>query len=206
MPSAWYNRPAGGSPSPAGHLRPSCCATLPSRPCCRRPSSTSCSTLPAIWGPRPRLSIAPSGPIARAWPEMLPSYRVDGPDGAPLLVLANSLGTTSAMWEPQLPVLSGRFRVVRYEHRGHGGTPAPPGPYTIEQLGGDVLDLLDAVGAERASLCGLSLGGMVAMWLAAHVPERVERLVLCGTAPQLPPADQWAARAATIRDSAPLAQ
>jgi 3-oxoadipate enol-lactonase / 4-carboxymuconolactone decarboxylase len=134
---------------------------------------------------------------------MLPSYRIDGPSTAPVLVLANSLGTTSAMWGPQLPVLSGRFRVVRYEHRGHGGTPAPPGPYTIEQLGGDVLDLLDAVGAERASLCGLSLGGMVAMWLAAHVPERVERLVLCGTAPQLPPASQWAERAATIRASTP---
>jgi 3-oxoadipate enol-lactonase / 4-carboxymuconolactone decarboxylase len=132
---------------------------------------------------------------------VLPSYRIQGPDGAPLLVLANSLGTTSAMWEPQLPVLTGWFRVVRYEHRGHGGTVAPPGPYTIEQLGGDVLDLLDAVGEERASLCGLSLGGMVAMWLAAHAPERVEQLVLCCTAPQLPPAEQWAQRAATVRAS-----
>jgi 3-oxoadipate enol-lactonase / 4-carboxymuconolactone decarboxylase len=136
---------------------------------------------------------------------MLPAYQVDGPQGAPVLVLANSLGTTSAMWEPQLRPLTGLFRVVRYEHRGHGGTPTPLGPYTIGQLGGDVVDLLDAVGAERASLCGLSLGGMVAMWLASHVPERVERLVLSCTAPQLPPAAQWAERAATVRASAPSA-
>jgi 3-oxoadipate enol-lactonase/4-carboxymuconolactone decarboxylase len=135
---------------------------------------------------------------------VLPSYRIDGPEGAPLLVLANSLGTTSAMWEPQLGVLTGRFRVVRYEHRGHGGRPAPPGPYTIEQLAGDVLEVLDAVGEERASLCGLSLGGMVAMWLAAHAGERVERLVLCCTAPHLPPAGQWAERAATVRAAGAL--
>jgi 3-oxoadipate enol-lactonase / 4-carboxymuconolactone decarboxylase len=135
---------------------------------------------------------------------VIPSYRVDGPDGAPLVVLANSLGTTSAMWEPQLQFLTGRFRVVRYEHRGHGGTPAPPGPYSIEQLGGDVLDLLDAVGEERASLCGISLGGMVAMWLGAHAAERVDRLVLCSTATQLPPAGQWAERAAMVRASGPM--
>jgi 3-oxoadipate enol-lactonase len=134
---------------------------------------------------------------------VVPSYRIDGPDGAPLLVLANSLGTTSAMWEPQLRLLTGWFRVLRYEHRGHGGTSVPPGPYTIEQLGDDVLDLLDAVREPRASLCGLSLGGMVAMWLAAHAPERVERLVLCCTAPRLPPAELWAERAATVRQSGP---
>jgi 3-oxoadipate enol-lactonase/4-carboxymuconolactone decarboxylase len=134
---------------------------------------------------------------------VIPSYRVDGPDGAPLLLLANSLGTTSAMWDPQIPVLSGRFRVVRYEHRGHGGQPAPPGPYTIEQLAGDVLDLLDAMGEARASLCGISLGGMVAMWLGAHAAERVERLVLGCTAAQLPPAEQWAERAARVRSSSP---
>jgi 3-oxoadipate enol-lactonase/4-carboxymuconolactone decarboxylase len=128
-------------------------------------------------------------------------WRVDGPEAAPLLVLANSLGTTSDMWEPQLPVLTGRFRVLRYEHPGHGGAPSGPGPYTIEQLAGGVLALLDALGEQRASMCGLSLGGMVAMWLAAHQPERIDRLVLCCTAPRLAPPEQWLARAATVRAS-----
>ena len=106
------------------------------------------------------------------------TYRIDGPEGAPVLVLANSLGTTWAMWEPQLAAFSGRFRVLRYDHPGHGTTPAVPGPYRIEQLGADVLGLLDDIGEERASLCGLSIGGTVAMWLAAHAPERVDRLVV----------------------------
>ncbi len=131
------------------------------------------------------------------------SYRVDGPAAAPVLVLANSLGTTWAMWDPQLPALTARFRVVRYDQRGHGATPAPPGPYTIADLGTDVVELLDALGEERASICGLSLGGMVAMWLASHAPDRVDRLVLCCTAPALPPAGQWAERAATVRASGP---
>ena len=134
---------------------------------------------------------------------MLPAYRIDGPPGAPVLVLANSLGTTSAMWEPQMPALTGRFRVVRYEHRGHGGSPAPPGPYRIGQLGADVLELIDAVGADRVSMCGISLGGMVAMWLAAHAPERIDRLVLACTAPHLPPAEPWIERAATVRAGGP---
>ena len=134
---------------------------------------------------------------------MLPLHRVDGPEGAPVLVLANSLGTSWAMWDPQMPTLASRFRVVRYEHRGHGGTPAPPGPYRIEQLGGDVLELLDALGAEAASVCGVSLGGMVAMWLAAHAPERIDRLVLASTAAELPPPGQWIERAATVRASGP---
>ena len=93
---------------------------------------------------------------------MLPTYVVDGPDGAPLLVLGNSLGTSGDMWGPQLAALRQRFRVVRYEHRGHGGTAAPDGPYTIDELGGDLVELLDHLEADRASLCGLSLGGMVA--------------------------------------------
>ncbi|MDQ2727995.1 MAG: 4-carboxymuconolactone decarboxylase, partial [Actinomycetota bacterium] len=92
-----------------------------------------------------------------------------------------------------------RFRVLRYEQRGHGGTPAPPGPYRIEQLGADVIDLLDHLGEPRASVLGLSLGGMVALCVAANHPERVDRLVLTCTAAHLPPAEGWTERAAHVR-------
>ncbi|MDQ2754517.1 MAG: 3-oxoadipate enol-lactonase [Actinomycetota bacterium] len=125
--------------------------------------------------------------------------RVEGPVGAPVLVLANSLGTTATMWDAQMPVLRQRFRVVRYEHRGHGRSPAPAGPYTMADLGADLLGVMDEAGVERASITGLSLGGMAAMWVAAHHPERVERLALCCTAPALPPAQAWHDRAAQVR-------
>ncbi len=124
---------------------------------------------------------------------------VDGPLGAPALVLSNSLGTTRSIWDRQLEPFAQHFRVVRYDHRGHGRSPAPPGPYTIDSLGHDLVALLDRLGLERVHLCGLSLGGMVAMWLAAHAPERVERLVLCCTATELGPPGPWEERAALVR-------
>ena len=122
------------------------------------------------------------------------AVQVEGPPGAPVLVLSNSLGTTADMWRPQLPSLCARFRVVRYEHRGHGGTAAPAGPYSIDDIGADLLDVLDTVGAERASVVGLSLGGTAAMWLAIHHPQRVDRLVLACTAPAWPPKELWQER------------
>jgi 3-oxoadipate enol-lactonase/4-carboxymuconolactone decarboxylase len=124
---------------------------------------------------------------------------VDGPAGAPAIVLLNSLGTTSEMWAPQLPALTQHLRVVRFEHRGHGGAPAPAGPYSIADLGLDLVELLDHLDIERASLCGVSLGGMVAMWVASHHPERVDRLVLACTAPHLPPPEAWYERAVLVR-------
>lgn len=131
---------------------------------------------------------------------MIPSsYRLEGPAGAPLLILSNSLGTTAEMWAPQMPALTAHFRVLRYEHRGHGGTPAPPGPYRIEELAADVIDLLDHLGEPRASVLGLSLGGMVALCVAAHHPDRVDRLALTCTTAHLPPAEGWAERAAHVR-------
>jgi 3-oxoadipate enol-lactonase/4-carboxymuconolactone decarboxylase len=131
---------------------------------------------------------------------VIPTFRVEGPTGAPALVLANSLGTSASMWDPQMPALSPRFRVIRYEHRGHGGVPAAvPGPYSIADLGGDVVDLLDHLGIERASICGVSLGGMVALWVAAQRPDRVDRLVLACTAARLGSPEGWAERAATVR-------
>ena len=127
------------------------------------------------------------------------SYRLDGPRRGPLLVLVNSLGLTVDMWHEQIPSFSGYFRVLRYEQRGHGGTPAPPGPYAMETLGSDLLELLDALSEPRASVVGLSIGGMVAMWAASHAPDRIARLVLCCTAPILGPAAPWVERASVVR-------
>ncbi len=124
---------------------------------------------------------------------------LSGPPDAPVLVLGSSLGTTGAMWEPQLPALERHFRVLRYDHRGHGASPVPPGPYTIDDLGGDVLALLDALGLETVSYAGLSLGGMVGMWLAATAPERVDRLVLCCTSARFDSAQPWLDRAGAVR-------
>ncbi len=122
-----------------------------------------------------------------------------GPPDGPTVVLANSLGATLAMWEPQVAslVLAG-FRVVRYDMRGHGGTPAVDGPYSIADLALDAVGLLDELGIGRAHVVGLSIGGMVGQWLAAHAPERVDRLVLVATSARLGPPEQWASRADTV--------
>jgi 3-oxoadipate enol-lactonase len=126
-----------------------------------------------------------------------------GPAGAPVIVLGNSLGTTRQVWDPQAAVLGRRFRLLRFEHRGHGGSPAPPGPYTIGELGADVLGLLDDFGVETARYCGISLGGMIGMWLAANAPDRVAALAVCCTSAYLPPASFWAGRARQARADGP---
>jgi 3-oxoadipate enol-lactonase len=125
--------------------------------------------------------------------------RVDGPASAPVLVLSNSLGTDLAMWEPQVAALAQRFRVLRYDTRGHGATTVTPGPYTIPQLGRDVLTLLDALKLERAHFCGLSLGGVTGMWLAANAPARIDRLVLACTAPKIFTHEAWNTRIENVR-------
>lgn len=124
--------------------------------------------------------------------------RVEGPAGAPVLVLSNSLGSTMTMWDPQAGELARHFRLVRYDHRGHGDSSTPPPPWHIGDLGADVLALLDRLDVARAHFCGLSLGGMVGMWLAAHTPARIDRLVLCCTSARIAETD-WAGRAATVR-------
>lgn len=126
-------------------------------------------------------------------------HDVSGPPDAPPLVLSNSLGSSMAMWDPQLPALAERFRVVRYDQRGHGASPVPPGPYTIDDVGADLEALLDRLDIERAHVCGLSLGGMTGMWLAINAPERVDRLALLCTSAKLGPAANWAERAALVR-------
>jgi len=127
------------------------------------------------------------------------NQRINGPEGAPVVVLSNSLGASMEMWSPQVPALSVRYRVLRYDQRGHGGSPTPPGPYDIPDLGHDVIDLLDEHGIERAHFCGLSLGGMTGMWLAAHAPERVERLVLLCTSAYFGAPGVYAERAVAVR-------
>jgi 3-oxoadipate enol-lactonase len=127
-------------------------------------------------------------------------HKLTGPDGAPTLLMGPSLGTNLSMWDSQL-VLADRLRLLRFDHRGHGASPIPPGPYEIADLGHDVLVLMDALGLERACYCGLSLGGMVGMWLAAHAPERIDRLVLLCTAAHMPPASAWRERAAAVLEA-----
>jgi 3-oxoadipate enol-lactonase len=126
---------------------------------------------------------------------------LDGPADAPTLLLANSLGTTSRVWDAQFSALARHFRLVRFDHRGHGESWSPPGPWSIADLGRDVLALLDELGIERASFAGLSIGGMVGMWLAANAPQRVDRLVLVCTSAH-PDAEQaWRQRATRVRAS-----
>jgi 3-oxoadipate enol-lactonase len=134
------------------------------------------------------------------------SYTVAGPEDARVVVLSNSLGATRGMWDPQVPGLAERYRVVTYDTRGHGDSPAPAGPYTLDDLTDDLVALLDEVGAERAHVAGLSLGGMTALRLAAREPGRVDRLaVLCTSAK--PDPQPFLDRAATVRagGTAPLA-
>lgn len=125
-------------------------------------------------------------------------YRLEGPADKPCLVLSNSLGCTLEMWEPQVAAFSREYRVLRYDTRGHGRSEVPPRPCTLEQLGTDVLGLLDSLGIERAHYCGLSMGGATGMWLATHAPQRIERLVLCNTTPWLGPPETMNARIAMM--------
>jgi 3-oxoadipate enol-lactonase len=131
---------------------------------------------------------------------------VDGPEDAPVVVLANSLGAARGMWDPQVPPLAERYRVVTYDMRGHGTSPAPAGPYTLDDLVDDLVALLDRLGAGRAHVAGVSLGGMVGLRLAAREPARVHRLaVLCTSAKTDP--QPFLDRARTVREggTAPLA-
>ncbi len=127
------------------------------------------------------------------------NYELDGPDDAPVLVLSSSIGSSLGMWNPQMDVLRERFRVLRYDHRGHGKSPVLEGPYSMEELGRDVLGLADSLGVERFSFCGLSLGGMVGMQIASEAPERVGKLVLCSTAAELGPTSMWDERIEAVR-------
>lgn len=129
---------------------------------------------------------------ARLW------WRSDGDATKPALLLANSLGTDLALWDPILPQLVERFQVIRHDLRGHGASDATPGDYTIELLGRDALAVADAAGVARFSFAGISIGGMVGQWVGANAGERLDKLVLSNTSPKLP-ADLWAARIDAVK-------
>jgi 3-oxoadipate enol-lactonase len=118
-------------------------------------------------------------------------YELSGPAKAPVVMLSNSLGTRLEMWDPQMGALAERYRVLRYDSRGHGRSDAPPGPYGIAMLGEDARALLDALGIAEVHFCGLSKGGMVGQWLGTHQGERLRSLTLCATAARLGPAELW---------------
>jgi len=128
-------------------------------------------------------------------------YETSGIASGQVLALSNSLGSSLHMWDRVLPQLESRYRVLRYDTRGHGRSSVPPGPYTIDQLGHDLLALLDHLGIDRANLCGLSLGGMVAMWMGIHAPHRLNRLILANTGACILTAEMWDQRIAVVQDS-----
>lgn len=136
------------------------------------------------------------------------AYRFDGPGDAPVLLLSNSLGTNMAMWDAQMDDWTRDFRVLRYDQRGHGASDAPPGGYSLDRLGRDVIELLDALRIERAHFCGLSLGGMTGQWLGIRAPERISKLILANTSSYMGPPDAWDARIKLVREEgmAPLAK
>jgi 3-oxoadipate enol-lactonase/4-carboxymuconolactone decarboxylase len=127
-------------------------------------------------------------------------YRAEGPEGAPAIIFSNSLGCDHLMWQPQAEALKHAFRVVRYDQRGHGASDVPQGPYTLEQLGGDVIGLADHLGLETFHFCGLSMGGITGQWLGIHHGGRLDKLVLANTSPHFPPPDMWDQRMGAIRD------
>jgi 3-oxoadipate enol-lactonase len=127
------------------------------------------------------------------------AYDLSGRVDAPVLLLGPSLGTTRAMWAPQHPVLTQRFLVLRYDLLGHGDSPVPPGPYTVDQLADEVLALLDSLRITRCHYGGVSLAGMIGMTLAARHPDRIDRLALLCTSAHLPPAQGWLDRAHQVR-------
>jgi 3-oxoadipate enol-lactonase len=123
----------------------------------------------------------------------------EGVSEGPPVMFVNSLGTDLSVWDGQADRLADVYRLLRYDQRGQGRSPTPPGPYSIDQLGIDALALLDRLGIDRVSLAGISLGGAVCMWLASEAPERIERLVLCCTSTSFGPADAWLQRAEQVR-------
>ncbi|MYM37899.1 3-oxoadipate enol-lactonase [Duganella qianjiadongensis] len=127
------------------------------------------------------------------------SYQLDGNPAAPCLTFSNSLGTDFSMWQGQIALLQRDFRILRYDTRGHGASACHSGPVTLELLGQDVLKLLDALAIERTHFCGLSMGGMIAQWLAIHAPQRLDRLVLANTAARIGQQQAWLERAALVR-------
>jgi 3-oxoadipate enol-lactonase len=130
---------------------------------------------------------------------LVTQFSLEGTPDAPIAVFSSSLGTTQELWDPNIEALAPRLQIVRYDHPGHGTSSVPLEPIGISDLGIAVLQMLDQVGLERISFCGISLGGCVGMWLAAHHPERIERLVLACTSPRFGSHESWHERAEAVR-------
>lgn len=128
------------------------------------------------------------------------NYKLQGTPNSPVLVFSNSLGSEMMMWDELVPYLLPYFRVLQYDTRGHGGSDVTPGPYTIAQLGQDVIDLLDSLHIEQAYFCGLSLGGLTGQWLGLNYPDRIKKLVLSNTGAKIGNDERWNGRIATITE------
>ncbi|EGT3571551.1 3-oxoadipate enol-lactonase [Citrobacter sp. ANG330] len=128
------------------------------------------------------------------------NYQIDGPQDAPVVVLSNSLGTTLAMWAPQLAALSAHYRVLRYDTHGHGAT-AKSGPTSLARLGQDVIDLLDHLDIPSAHFCGISMGGLTGLWLACHQPQRLLSVTVINSAARIGDEAGWQARAQSVRQN-----
>ncbi|MBB3104630.1 3-oxoadipate enol-lactonase [Azomonas macrocytogenes] len=127
------------------------------------------------------------------------NYRFDGPNDAPVLLLSNSLGTNLSMWDVQIPAFSEHLRVLRYDTRGHGGSLVTPGAYSIDQLGRDVLAMLDALKIQTFNFCGLSMGGLIGQWLGINAGERLDKLVLCNTGAKIGTDEIWNERIDSVQ-------
>lgn len=126
-------------------------------------------------------------------------YELSGRRGAPVLVLSNSLGTMLSLWEPQLAALEKHFEVLRYDMRGHGQSSVPTGTYSIEEMGQDLLGLLDALQMDSVHFCGISIGGLIGQWLAVHAPQRFRRMVFSNTAAKIGTFEGWNQRIEQVR-------
>ena len=125
---------------------------------------------------------------------------VEGRDGGPTLMLSHAMGCTMRMWEPQMAALTQSFRVIRYDRRGHGKSGVPPGPYSSERLGRDVLAILDDLNIDKVHWCGLSLGGVEGQWLGAHAPERFDKIILANTNCYYPDPTNWYNRINAVKE------
>ena len=130
---------------------------------------------------------------------MIVHHRLDGSPDTPVLLLSHGLGTSLELWDTNLPSWTPRFRVLRYDQRGHGRSPIPDSGSTVDDLGRDVLELLDRLELDKVSFCGISLGGATGLWLAANAPDRIERLVVACSSATFGGPDQWLERAAAVR-------
>ena len=128
------------------------------------------------------------------------NYQTFGDASQPAIIFSNSLGTQLNMWQPQISFFEKKFYVICYDTRGHGASSAPQGPYSIEQLGTDVIHLLDHLNIKKASFCGISMGGLTGQWLAIHHPERFNHVIVCNTAAKIGQEQAWNDRAQLVRE------